>query len=506
MNHLKALAEVERELSLLSGIGALLHFDRATIMPKAGLEERGEQLSFISKRVHELRISKEFQECIRTLSSQKLSGITKDQVAKHERDLKKLINIPPSHVEEFSKLIILSGAAWEEARAKKDFSHFLPFLQKVTAMKIKEAKFIDPKKHPYNVLLDNFEEGMTIEELKPVFDELKTGLIEIIQRIKSSPSFQNKPLILTLPASEQVKITHDIKNRILPMKDRNLIATSVHPFTTRIGPDDVRITTAYREGQPLFSFTSTCHEAGHALYELQLDKKLINTSLYDAPSMGIHESQSRIWENQICKSNEFWQFYFPFLKKKNQSIDKVSFDDFFHSLNSVKESLIRIECDEVTYCLHIIIRFELEIALLEGTLKVKDLPAAWRKKYQEYLHVTPSDDAEGVLQDMHWSEGLFGYFPTYALGTMYSAMLFTAMKKSIPSLNKEIAKGNFVPIQEWLKDNVHKHGARMFAKDIIKKATGKEITPLDFLEYLKEKYYPLYGIVANFGDYSKVQK
>ena len=498
--HLDQLKKTEQELHLLSGVSALLGWDRATAIPKKAVPQRAEQAAYLSTLIHEKVTSPAFKKTVQILSKNSSQLSAQDQcIVKHYvKDLKKIEKIPKKHVEEFARLCTKSEHAWEEARRKKDFSIFAPYLEKVLQMKLQEAKYVDAQEHPYNVLLDDFEEGMTFQKINPVFETLKAGLREIIKNITSSPVYKQQKNILQkldFPVEKQKAIAKDIKNKILgEFPDRHTDAVSMHPFTTRISADDVRITTAYREGQPLFSFTSTAHESGHALYELGFSEKLQGTILSDAPSMGLHESQSRFWENQITKSKEFWQSYYRSYQQQFPSLHKISFDKFYAQVNQVKPSLIRIECDEVTYCLHIVIRYELEKALLEGKLKVKDLPAAWNKKYKEYLGVTPQHNGEGVLQDMHWSEGLFGYFPTYALGTMYSAMIFSQLKKEHPQVMKELQQGDFSTVRTWLREKIHQHGATMLTEELIRKVCKRDLTPDDFLNYLNEKYYPLYQI------------
>ncbi|MDP3734145.1 MAG: carboxypeptidase M32 [Nanoarchaeota archaeon] len=497
--HLQELKKMERELKLLGGTAALLHWDRSTMIPKKAVPQRAEQLSYLSSLIHDKLTSPHLKKTIKALGAvtPKLSLIDRRIVQEYQKNLHKIEKIPKSHVEAFSKLEIESAHAWEIAREKKQFSHFAPYLEKVLAMKLKEARFVDPKKHPYNVLLDDFEEGMTFEKLDPVFEKLKTGLIEIITTIKKSAQYKQQKDVLasvSFPVDAQKKVAADIKNRILQAPDRHTDAESVHPFTTRISDDDVRITTAYREGQPLFSFTSTVHESGHALYELGFSPQLRGTTLCDAPSFGLHESQSRLWENQIVKSREFWKFYYPYYITMFPALKKISLEQFYSLVNQVRPSLVRIECDEVTYCLHIVIRYELEKSLLEGKLKVKDLPQAWNEKYKQYLGVTPKNDVQGVLQDMHWSEGLFGYFPTYAIGTMYSAMIFRQLQQDHPAVLKEISHGDFTTVRRWLKEKIHRHGSMYLSEEIITKACRKNLTPDDFIDYLKNKYYSLYGI------------
>ena len=283
---------------------------------------------------------------------------------------------------------------------------------------------------------------------------------------------------------------------ILQEDKRYYVAESVHPFTTRISFDDVRLTTAVRKGLPLFSFTGAAHEAGHALYELGIHEKLKHTGLRDAPSFGLHESQSRLWENQIMRGEEYWKHFYPKYQKTFPKLKKIKFQDFFFAMNQVKPSLIRIECDELTYCLHVIIRYEIEKQIFNKQVKVKakDLKTLWNNKYHEYLGVTPKHDTEGILQDVHWVEGMFGYFPTYAIGTLYSAMLFDQMHKDISNLDQQLRRGKVESVRKWLKKHVHKYGREMTSEQIVFKATGKHLSAKPFLKYLEKKYSNLYGL------------
>ena len=373
-------------------------------------------------------------------------------------------------------------------------------MEKIIEMRKKEATYINPKEHPYNVLLDQFEEGMTIDELDPVFLQLKDELPRLIKAIQQSPRYKNqKPCLGTLsfPLEGQQKANLDVATFILGKNERTHIGTSPHPFMTRISFDDVRLSTAVREGQPLFSFTSVAHESGHALYELGISPKIKDTILCTGASTALHESQSRLWENQVCSSKHFWKYYYSHYQKIFPSLQETSFDEFYFQSNLVEPSLIRIESDEATYCLHIIIRYELERALLEGKIKIQDLPKLWNAKYQEYLGVTPKNDAEGVLQDVHWSDGSMGYFPTYAIGTIYSAMLYRVMLEK-HNIKKDLDHGDPQFIKDWLQKNIHQHGSMYLAKEIMKKTCKTEIDVSALMDYFWEKYGELYGITRKY--------
>ena len=288
-------------------------------------------------------------------------------------------------------------------------------------------------------------------------------------------------------------LSKDIIKMIGLPESRSRIDESVHPFTTEAGAYDVRITTRYKEENPLFAFSSTVHEAGHALYQLGLPEEYKDTVIFRGASFGLHESQSRFWENMIAKNTLFWKFYFKFFKKTfNEQLKNTSLEQWYQYDSNVKPSLIRIEADEVTYCLHIILRFEIEMGLIEGSIKVKDLPKIWNKKMKELLGVEPKNDSEGVLQDVHWSGGAFGYFPSYAIGTIYAAQLFDALSKKHPEVKEQIQKGDFSMISKWLKENVHKYGRSLNADDIIKKVCGEGLNIDVYIKYLRKKYLEIY--------------
>ena len=482
---LSLLDQYEKEFAVLGGITNLLNYDRATIMPPEAIEQRADHIAYVSKQFYGKSTSGEFKGIIRKLYSNKgkLSTPNRVRVEKYHKMLRRIEKIPLEHVDTFSRLVTKSSQAWEQAKARNNFKLFAPYLQKLVEMRQEEARLIDGKKHPYDVLLDEFEEGMTVDKLKKVFGELKAGLLMIFDKLKD-----RKAAVIHHKAFSRIgeeEVAKDIVLRILGDR-RVVLGESVHPFSDPISPDDIRLTTAYKDHEPLFSYTSTSHESGHALYELNFDSKYRESILYAAPSIGLHESQSKFWEDHIMKHSSWWSFYYPFFKKAHGL--RADRKRFMSHLNEVKASPIRIEADEVTYPLHVIIRFELEVALMEGSLKVKDLPKAWNEKYKDYLGIDPKSDAEGCLQDTHWSLGYFGYFPTYAIGVMYAASLFKQLERDHKSLGKDLGKGDLRYVKKWLRENVHKHGSTLLAGEIVKKATGKELGCDDFLSYLREKY------------------
>lgn len=501
---LKELDVVEKELAILKGISALLNWDRDVNLPKKAVDQRADQEMLISVKIHDLFTSKKFVNLIKKLSKKtlysKLSDLDKKRIDLYNWKLKKVLTIPKSHVEEYSKTLSLAHNAWVSARTKESYSEFSPYLKKVFDLKKKEAKYIDAKALPYNLFLDDYERGITIKDLDKLFSHLKLELIQLISKIKSSPNY-NKINSMTVtsfgtyPKDAQLMLSKDMAKRILVDTDRFMIAETIHPFMTTISKDDMRITTAVRD-DPFFSFGSSIHESGHALYESNFDPKMYDTILTSdgSLSLALHESQSRFWENMICKSLSFWKGYYPIYSNTFSFLKKVPLNTFYNSINIAQPSFVRIESDELTYGLHVIIRYEIEKDLFEGKIKVEDLETIWNNKYKEYLGITPPKPTKGVIQDSHWSGGNIGYFPTYLLGSIYSAMIFNAIKKDYPKLEQDIEKLDFTYIRNWLKENIHKYAASKTSKEIIFNACGKDLDASDFVSYLKNKYYMIYGI------------
>ncbi len=489
---LKLIEDFQREMTILGQVLSLLGWDQLTYMPKKAAESRSEQTSHLSQLIHKKATDDELYNALQRLKKSKsLSKKEKLMVKKLLRGIEKSRKLPEGFVKEMSKVTTLSYMAWEKAREKNDFKIFQPHLEKVIELKRKECNYIKEPGHPYNSLLDSYEEGMTAEELKPIFKKLKEELKELISKIKNTETYKKQTqLSLEIPVEQQKELCYDVIKRIGLTEDRSRLDLSIHPFTQTAGINDIRLTTNFRKN-PLFSFESTIHESGHALYELNIPEKDAYNILGAAVSLGIHESQSRFWENMIGKSRPFWKFYFP--KFKEISKLDINEEQLYNGINFVKPSLIRIESDEVTYCMHVILRFEIELRLIEGTIKVKDLPKIWNKKMEELLGVVPKNDVEGVLQDMHWSQGAVGYFPTYALGSIYASQLFEQLTKEKKGIEKQIEKGDFSEISKWLKLKVHQHGNTLLPEELIKKACNKGLDVDTYISYLNEKYSRIYG-------------
>jgi len=491
----------QKELSTFSGIGALLGWDQMTYMPPEGNVGRSEQISLISRLAHEKFTADELYKHVKKLNEinnlEKLQEKDRAVVVRLEKDIEKSRKVPSEFVERMSKTTAIAYTVWQEAREKDKFLLFAPHLEKIVELEKEYCTFINLPGPAYNSLLDEYEEGMTVETLKKEFAYLKPQITEILEKITSSDVYRRQQAFdMKFDVEKQKRICDFVVKKMNLPKRRSRLDVSTHPFTTSMGDDDVRITTNYERKNPLFSFFSTVHEAGHALYELGRPRdEFKDTVISDAPSLGLHESQSRFWENMIARNKHFWNyFYSEFQKIAPEKLKDMDIETWYRYVNQIRPSFIRVEADELTYCLHVILRFELELALIDGEIKVSELPMCWNEKMTEMLGITPKNDKEGVLQDMHWSGGSFGYFPTYVIGTIYASQLFKQLSQENSSLTEEIEQGNFINILSWLRKNVHQYGRLMTADEIIKKTCSDGLNSKVFVSYLKDKYYPLYDV------------
>jgi carboxypeptidase Taq len=491
----------QKEMSLFGGIGALLGWDQMTYMPSAGIEERSEQAALISRLAHEQATSEILWNHLTSLTSEQMlaSLDPTNQLIIHKlyEDIEKARKVPTVFVEKIAKTTTLAYQAWETAREKNDFKLFASPLSEIINLEKEYCSYIDLPGHPYNSLLDDYEEGMTVDVLRKEFTGLKKELVHILEQVTSSATYERQQTVdITLSVDQQKQLSHQIITAMGLPENRCRLDISTHPFTTTIGYDDVRITTSYKRPNPLFSLFSTIHEAGHALYELGMPQdRFKDTVISDAPSLGLHESQSRFWENMIARSKPFSMYFSPvFQQASAQKTKTMPSSQWYQEVNQVQPSLIRVEADELTYCLHVILRFELELMLLDGEIKVSELPSQWNEKMNDFLGIRPKTDVEGVLQDMHWSGGSFGYFPTYAIGTIYAAQLFKQLLHDHPETTLEIEQGKFSSITTWLRDHVHRYGRMKTADEIIKQICGEGLNSKVFVAYLQEKYYSLYKV------------
>ena len=496
---LEFIYKQQKELSVFGGIASLLGWDQMTYMPQGGAEDRSEHISLISTLAHEKVISDTFWKHIEKLTNNIESLSEKDQIVikRLRKDVENSRKIPSEFVEKLSKTTTIAYPAWQKARERANYSLFSAHLKRIVDLQKEYCEYINLPGHSYNSLLDGFEEGMTVKKLKPELSFLKNELVKIINKIKESKCYKNqKKYDFTFDKEKQKKLCNFLIKKMNISDIRARYDVSTHPFTTQIGYDDVRITTNFERSDPLFSFFSTVHEAGHALYDLNILKgEFKDTVISDAASVGLHESQSRFWENMIAHSYDFWKFFYPYFQKNfSDYLNKISLDDWYFYINRVGLNPIRIEADELTYSLHVILRFELELDLITDEIKVEELSNHWNEKMNNLLDITPRNDKEGVLQDMHWSTGQFGYFPTYIIGSIYSSQLFNALSKQNTNIKSDIQNGNFEKILKWLIENVHKHGRLLNADEIIKKSCGEGLNSKIFIDYLKNKFFEIYQV------------
>ncbi|WP_368504394.1 carboxypeptidase M32 [Alkalihalophilus sp. As8PL] len=477
---------------------SLLAWDARTGAPKKGIQQRSEVIGTLSSDLFQLSTSEEMAGYLGELRDESaqahLSEITKKSVAECHKEFERNLKIPKDEYKEYVMLQSQSESVWEEAKNKADFEMFRPNLEKLVEFKKRFVGYLGHNGNPYNTLLDDFEPGVFVDTIDKVFGELRDQLIPLVKGVtESSHQPRTDFLFKKFPRENQQALSKDILKEIGYDFGAGRLDETVHPFAIGINPNDVRVTTKYNEDDFRVSLFGTIHEGGHALYEQNISQDLIGTPLCSGTSMGIHESQSLFWEKFVGKNYGFWERNYDLLKKNSSGqFDDISLEDFYFAVNQSKPSLIRIESDELTYCLHIILRYELEKALMQGEIEVRDLPHLWNEKMEEYLGIKPEHDGEGVLQDVHWSFGAFGYFPSYALGYIYSAQLKEALVKDLPNFDELIRTGEYAPIRQWMTDNVHQYGKMKKPAEIIKDITGGGIDSKPLVRYLEEKYRRLY--------------
>ena len=507
MTELKQVEEqfltfVKKMMSFNEAIG-VMYWDLRTGAPKKGAEQRSEVIGMMSSEVFEMSVSSEMKGFLDQLTKEDvqvdLSDITSKTVEECRKDYERNIKIP---AEEYSEYVILSSKAetiWEEAKEKADFELFRPYLEKLVAFNQKFVEYWGYKENKYDTLLDMYEPGVTVKVIDRVFNQLREHIVPLVQQVvQASDQPKTDFLFEHFPEDKQQAFSMDILKKMGYDFEAGRLDKTVHPFATGLNPGDVRVTTKYDEGDFRTAVFGTIHEGGHALYEQNLSPKLIGTPLCSGTSMGIHESQSLFWENFVGRHQSFWKNNYEKLKSYSTGqFDDVSLEDYYRAINVAGPSLIRIEADEMTYALHIMVRYEIEKGLINGDIEVKDLPAIWNEKMEEYLGITPDNDAVGVLQDVHWSGGSFGYFPSYALGYIYAAQLKNAMLKDLPQFDGLLEKGDLMPIKEWLTENIHQYGKLKQPIEIINDITGEGLNAEYLIHYLEDKYSNVYRLQSN---------
>ena len=486
------------EIATLRSVEALLGWDEQVGLPAGGTTYRAEQASLMARLVHERLTDPLTGDMLAEVEAAALDDDQRVVIRELRKDYDRATKLPPTLVAEMSKAVVLSQAAWVEARRASDFAAFAPWLTRVLGLKREEAACYGSQSgDPYDALLDTYEPGETAANLRPLFDALKPELVALLQAVQGSGRHAPTDILRRpIPVIAQQRITQAIAKAVGFDTDAGRLDISVHPFCTGIAPGDTRITTRYAETDFVGAFLGTLHESGHAMYEQGLPKTAAyGTALAEAVSLGVHESQSRLWENQVGRGRSFWTFFWPTLCDAfSPTLTDVSMDDWLFALNAIEPSFIRTEADELTYNLHIALRFDLEHALLNGNLAVTDLPAAWNERTKADFGLDVPDDANGCLQDVHWGAGLIGYFPTYTLGNLYAADLYEAVSAALPTLQDDIARGDFVGLLGWLREHIHQHGRRYTAEELCRRATGRPRSSEALLRRLKHKVSIYYGV------------
>jgi carboxypeptidase Taq len=494
------LCDHMRQIAMLVSIESLLGWDERCLLPADAGDYRAEQITLLAGMVHERFTAPCIGQWLGTLESSPLAaepfsdtGATLRQL-RHQYDKK--VKLPRKLVEELARTAVLGQQVWQESRAKNDFAAFAPLLDRTLALKREQAAALGYEEAPYDALLDEFEQGERASNVERVLAALRAELVPLVAAIAASRRRPDASILArTFPVDRQHALGQEAAAKIGFDFRRGRLDVTAHPFCSGMGPNDCRITTRY---QPQFfnsGFFGILHEAGHGIYEQGLRTDQYGLPLGEYVSLGIHESQSRLWENVVGRSRPFWQYFFPIAQQRYpEALSKVGFEAFYFAINDVRPSLIRVEADEATYNLHILIRFELEQALLSGDLPVADLPGAWKEQYQRALGIEPPTDAEGSLQDIHWSAGLIGYFPTYSLGNLYAAQFYERADADLGGLAGQFAAGEFEPLRQWLLTHIHQHGQRYTAAQLVERVTGEPLSHRPLIRHLKAKFGPLYGI------------
>ncbi len=495
-NEPKQFNELDQKLKSITYFLSLSGFDEATTAPEKSTAGRSIAVSNLSKIFYETLVNEENVKLFGELEKlDNLDEFTAGKISRLKRIITETSIIPADEFIEYSKLQVLSAQAWEEARKKKDYKIFAPFLEKIIAFNKKLIEYKGYEGHPYNALLDIYEAGLTVEKADLFFNKLKGEIVPLLKEIKEN-GIKIEPKIFNQNYSleGQKRLSNMLVDKVHYDLSRGVIKESTHPFTIGLHKDDVRITTHYHEDDILSSIYSTIHESGHAIYDQNSSDKIGFSMATGGAYMGIHESQSRLYENNIGRSKAFISDLMEMLKEiYPERSEQFGTEEVYKEINIVNPGLIRIEADELTYSLHVLIRYEIEKEVFTSDIDINELPKLWNKKYKDYLGVEPANDVEGILQDIHWSMGSFGYFATYALGSAYACQFVAKMEEEI-DFSKLVEEDELIEIKKWLNEKIHKYGATKEPDFLIKNATGKEFDPSYYTDYLSKKYREIYEI------------
>ena len=494
------LVRRSKEIGLVNSCAAVLGWDHQTYMPRKGSLLRGEQLALLAELAHQKATDPRLGECLHVVEGSPFPVDSPEmaKVREWRRAFDRATKIPADLVAELARVTTQAQQDWEDAKKAKHFATFLPSLTKVVALKRQEAAAVGYIHHPYDALLSEYEPGASTVELKELFRNLTAALVPLIQKIGASSLQPNRSILEREYPIDRQKILAESAAAAFGFDfAAGRLDTTAHPFCSGFGPGDCRITTRYNPRFFNEAFFGVLHETGHALYEQNLPAEYFGTPLGSACSLGIHESQSRLWENQVGRSRPFWEHFFPRAKQMfPAALSEVSLGDFLFATNDVRPSFVRVEADEATYNLHIALRFEIELALLGGDLAVADLPGAWNERFQALFGLAVPDDAKGCLQDIHWAFGGLGYFPTYTLGNLYAAQIMDSARRElgVGEMESQFRSGEFAPLKDWLAKNIHQHGQRYRPAELCQRVTGRPLDSSAFLAYLTEKFGLLYKL------------
>lgn len=492
----KAFKAHQKKMHAFEHATALLNYDAATTMPPGASETSGDTLAVLSAEIYRMTVDPSYREMLCQLNERKdeLDFQTRREAEELLEQMEKMEKVPEEAVVEEQVAQNESSHYWKIAKKSNDFALFAPYLSKVIRIKKRYAQYIDPKKDPYDVLLNEFEKGMTQEQMDPFFADLREKLVPLIKAVGKAEQPSVDFLQGPFPVDRQKELSAYVMDVMGIDKDRCVLRETEHPFTTEFSKNDVRITTKYIEEDLTSNLYSVVHEGGHAMYELSVDDTLLHSPLGHGATTAIHESQSRLWENGIGRSLPFCRLIFPKIKELfPRQMEGVSAEDFFRAVNRAQPSLIRTDADELTYSLHVLVRYEIEKKIFHDEISVEELPAEWNRLYKEYLGIDVPDDTRGVLQDAHWADGAFGYFPSYALGTAYSAQIMASLRKAV-DVDRCCERGEFAEVRDWLTEKIYRHGMLLSAEQLIENACGEAFDPSYYTDYLTEKFTGLYRL------------
>lgn len=488
-------SEYKKILAAYEIAGSTMYFDMVTIAPKNGIPHRGEMMSILSGEAFDYQMRKEHLEKLDELMNLTQDADLKKELTMYFKTLESQRNLPKEVFVRFMKTVNDAQEAWEEAKIANDYKIFKDHLVAVIKAQKEVLTYVDKNVSDYDYMLDNYQKGMNRARYDVFFDKIKSELLPFIQRILTEgKNIDDAILHQKYDVEKQKEFMNEVMSYLKVNEKETYLGESAHPFTIFFSTNEARMTTHYYEDIISSAILSTVHEYGHALYSLQVDSKYDNTIFKDGIGMAMHESQSRFLENYVGRSKAFWEVHYPALQAKfPEHLSDVTFDQFYEMLHVAKPGFIRTEADELTYPIHILIRYELEKEIFDGTVDYENLDKMWNDKYEEYLGIRPDKDSKGILQDMHWSAANLGYFPTYALGSAYAAQFYNTLNKQM-DVEAILREGKFEVIRDWLKENIHQYGAYLDADEILLKATGETFNPDYYINYLKEKYGSIYGI------------